>query len=61
MEDHHIDPSWTYHVAIAQVVGLVTMRFADTDVVPLHYSDYAEEVGQYLIALSAQQDTDTLS
>ncbi len=56
MEDHYIDPGWKFHVAIAQVVGLATMRLADADVVPLHYQPYAAEVGQYLNELSAQQD-----
>jgi N-acetylated-alpha-linked acidic dipeptidase len=57
MEDHYIDPGWKFHVAIAQVVGLVTMRLADADVVPLHYTGYADEVGQYLNNLSAQQNS----
>ncbi len=56
MESHYIDPGWHFHVAIAQVVGLAVLRLADADVVPLHYAGYANEVGQYLNNLSAQQD-----
>jgi N-acetylated-alpha-linked acidic dipeptidase len=55
MEDRFIDPGWVYHVATAQVVGLLTMRLADADVVPMHYQPYAGEVGSYLQQLEAQQ------
>jgi hypothetical protein len=57
MEDKYIDPGWKFHVAIAQVVGLAVLRLADANVVPLHYTPYATEVGSYLNDLSAQQDT----
>jgi hypothetical protein len=57
MEDHYIDPTWRFHVAIAQVVGLAVLRLADGDVVPLHYGPYASEVGSYLNDLSKRQDT----
>lgn len=56
MEDHFIDPGWNYHVSIAQLVGLATMRLADAGVVPLHYTPYASEVGKYLDELSGQQN-----
>jgi N-acetylated-alpha-linked acidic dipeptidase len=56
MESHFIDPGWKYHVAIAKVVGLAAMRLADADVVPLHYTGYAGEVGRYLNQMTAQQD-----
>ena len=55
MEDHFIDPGWHFHVAIAQVLGQLTMRLADADVVPLHYQPYAGEVGSYLKQFEAQQ------
>lgn len=57
MESHFIDPTWRYHVATAQVMGLLTMRLADADVIPLHYAGYGTEVVGYLNGLSAQQDT----
>jgi N-acetylated-alpha-linked acidic dipeptidase len=56
MESHFIDPGWKYHVAIAKVVGLAAMRLADADVVPLHYTGYAGEVGRYLNQMTAQQN-----
>jgi hypothetical protein len=55
MEDHYIDPGWHFHVAIARVLGLLTMRLADADVVPLHYQPYAGEVVSYLKQFEAQQ------
>lgn len=57
MESHFIDPSWRYHVATAQVVGLTVLRLADAQVVPLHYQPYASEVDTYLNNLAAQEDT----
>ena len=55
MEDHYIDPGWRFHVATAQAVGVLTMRLADADVVPLHYQPYAGEVVSYLKQFEAQQ------
>jgi N-acetylated-alpha-linked acidic dipeptidase len=55
MEDHFIDPGWKFHVATAQVMGLTVLRLADADVVPLHYTGYANEVRGYVNALAAQQ------
>lgn len=55
MESHYIDPGWRYHVGIAQEVGLVTLRLADADIVPLHYTPYAAEVQTYLTDLQKQQ------
>jgi len=55
MESHYIDPGWHYHKAIAQEVGLFTMRVADADVAPLRYSPYAGEVGDYLTAFAGQE------
>jgi N-acetylated-alpha-linked acidic dipeptidase len=55
MESHYIDPGWSYHVAIARVVGLAVLRMADADVIPLHFAPYANEVGRYLKRLSAHE------
>jgi N-acetylated-alpha-linked acidic dipeptidase len=55
MEDHFIDPGWKYHTAIAQEVGVVTMRMADADVPPLDYGSYAAEVVTYLTAFEQQE------
>ncbi|QWF76672.1 M28 family peptidase [Amycolatopsis sp. CA-230715] len=57
MEDHYIDPTWQYHVATAQTVGLTTLRLANADVLPMYYSDYAAETGDYLTAFGKQQST----
>ena len=55
MESHFIDPGWHYHVAIARVLGLMTMRLADANIVPLHYAPYAKAVGQYVRQFDARQ------
>lgn len=55
MEDKFIDPGWKYHVALAQEVGIVTMRLANADVPPLDYASYAAEVVTYLTAFQQQE------
>jgi N-acetylated-alpha-linked acidic dipeptidase len=55
MEDHFIDPGWVYHQAMAQEVGLVTMRLANADVTQLDYTPYAAEVQNYLHGFADQQ------
>jgi hypothetical protein len=57
MEDHFIDPGWVYHQAIAQEVGLVTMRLANADIAQFDYTLYATEVQSYLHDFDAQQQT----
>jgi N-acetylated-alpha-linked acidic dipeptidase len=42
------DPGFRYHAAMSRVWGLLALRFANSDVLPLDYSLYATEVGAYL-------------
>ena len=42
------DPGFRYHAAMSRVWGLLALRFANADVVPLDYSIYASEVAAYL-------------
>jgi N-acetylated-alpha-linked acidic dipeptidase len=42
------DPGFHYHAAMSRVWGLLAMRFANADMLPLDYSLYAAEVGAYL-------------
>ncbi len=46
------DPGFHYHAAMSRLWGLLAMRFANADVVPLDYSLYAEEVNAYLRGLA---------
>ncbi|HEV2177576.1 MAG TPA: M28 family metallopeptidase [Terriglobia bacterium] len=45
------DPGFRYHAAMSRVWGLLAMRFADADALPLDYSIYATEVAAYLKSL----------
>jgi len=41
------DPGFRYHVALVQLWGLVTLRLAQADVVPLDYVPYAQRIGEF--------------
>jgi N-acetylated-alpha-linked acidic dipeptidase len=42
------DPDFAYGVALAQVAGRTTMRLANADVLPYHFTTFTGHVGQYL-------------
>jgi len=42
------DPSFEYGVALSKTAGRAVLRFADADLLPFHYSDMADQVGEYL-------------
>jgi len=45
------DPGFQYHAAMSRLWGLLAMRFANADVLPLDYAFYAAEVDAYLQGL----------
>jgi N-acetylated-alpha-linked acidic dipeptidase len=45
------DPGFRYHAAMSRLWGLLAMRFANADVLPLDYTLYAAEVDAYLQGL----------
>ncbi|HVL68999.1 MAG TPA: M28 family metallopeptidase [Vicinamibacterales bacterium] len=45
------DPGFLYHVAMVQLWGLMTMRLADADVIPLDYEPYAARIEEFARAL----------
>ncbi len=45
------DPGFRYHAAMSRLWGLLALRFANADVLPLDYSLYATEVAAYLRGL----------
>lgn len=45
------DPGFRYHAAMSRLWGLLTLRFADSDLLPLDYSLYPNEVANYLSEL----------
>jgi N-acetylated-alpha-linked acidic dipeptidase len=50
--EHYGDPGFRYHATMSRLWGLLAMRFANADVLPLDYSLYAAEVGAYLQGLA---------
>jgi N-acetylated-alpha-linked acidic dipeptidase len=42
------DPTFGYHATMARLWGILALRFADADVVPLDYSLYPREIAVYL-------------
>ncbi|HET7617604.1 MAG TPA: M28 family metallopeptidase [Vicinamibacterales bacterium] len=47
------DPGFAYHAALVQVVGLMALRLANADVLPLHYEPYASKIGEFLAEVQA--------
>jgi len=44
---HFGDPDFLYHVAAAQLWGTMALRLADAPLLPLNYSDYADQIREY--------------
>jgi N-acetylated-alpha-linked acidic dipeptidase len=42
------DPGFDYGVALAQVAGRITLRFADADTLPFTFSNFADTVARYV-------------
>jgi N-acetylated-alpha-linked acidic dipeptidase len=41
------DPGFFYHVSLVQVWGLMAMRLADADVIPLDYEPYGRRIAEF--------------
>jgi N-acetylated-alpha-linked acidic dipeptidase len=52
------DPGFIYHVSLVQLWGLMAMRLADSDIVPLDYEPYAERIQQFAAELEKQWSGD---
>jgi N-acetylated-alpha-linked acidic dipeptidase len=49
--DHYLrfgDPDFAYGIALAKTIGHVVLRVAETDLLPMRFSDFADIVGQYV-------------
>ncbi len=57
MYDDHVwmekfgDPGFRYHVAMARLWGIVALRLANADVLPLDYRAYAARIGEFAAEL----------
>jgi N-acetylated-alpha-linked acidic dipeptidase len=50
------DPNFDYGIALAQTGGRVVLRFADADVLPYAFTNFADSVGQYVREVSKLAD-----
>jgi N-acetylated-alpha-linked acidic dipeptidase len=48
------DPGFHYHIAAARVLGVLTAKIAETSVVPLNVTDYADALHRYLNDVKAR-------
>jgi N-acetylated-alpha-linked acidic dipeptidase len=56
--ENFLDPGYIGHAGSAKVNGVQALRFANADVLPFHYSDYAAAVASYVADLEqVQADT----
>ena len=56
------DPEFVYHVAVAQIFGMMALRLADADALPFDYTDYANQIRDYFtedIRLSKRRNLET--
>ena len=51
MDDKFGDPGFHYHAAAARLLGLMTMRLASAEIVPLRFSSYAASLQEDLDAM----------
>ena len=49
------DPGFRYHVTLVQLWGVVAMRLAEADVVPLDYAPYASTIARFVDEIQGRQ------
>ena len=52
--EHFGDPDFAYHTALARVLGVMTLRLDEADVLPFDYTAYASEIARAEDELSAR-------
>ena len=55
------DPTFQYHVAMAQIWGIIALRLAGADILPFDYARYADELLSYLKALQNENKTSIIT
>ena len=55
------DPTFRYHVAMAQIWGIIALRLANADILPFDYAAYAGELLSYLKALQNENKHSTIT
>jgi N-acetylated-alpha-linked acidic dipeptidase len=51
-----IDPEFDYELALAQTQGRAVLRLANAELLPFHFSDFAENIGRYVNELRKLAD-----
>ena len=59
--EHFGDPTFRYHVAMAQIWGVIALRLADADILPFDYAAYADELLSHLKALQNENKHSTIT
>ena len=52
------DPGFRYHTAMTRLWGLMTLRLANADIVPLEYAPYARRVREFVDEIAARAPTE---
>ncbi|KAF8342316.1 uncharacterized protein EI90DRAFT_2988837 [Cantharellus anzutake] len=60
-QELYADPGFHRHVAVAKYLGLVTLRVADSLILPINTTKYALELGSYLAKVEALAESQGLS
>ena len=55
------DPTFRYHVAMAQIWGIMGLRLAGADILPFDYARYADELLSHLKALQNENKDSTIT
>ena len=58
--DHYIrfgDPTFDYGLALAQTAGRITLRFANAEVLPFTFTNFADNVGRYVEEVTTLAET----
>ena len=55
------DPTFRYHVAMAQIWGIIALRLAGADILPFDYAGYADELLSHLKALQNENKRSTIT
>ena len=55
------DPTFRYHVAMAQIWGIIALRLAGADILPFDYAGYADELLSHLKALQNENKHSTIT
>ena len=59
--EHFGDPTFRYHIAMAQIWGIMALRLAGADILPFDYATYADELLSYLKALQNENKHSTIT